>query len=137
VRTVCCGQPNEQRFPVVYDSEQRCSDGALEGRVVTKLSPGQPLEPLSRSVAGEAAQVHGNDTSTVQFQSNAPAFVLFPSKCMAPTGGPTSHFAFAHPNRALAHPPPSPSPYSLSSSHYCRYPTPMRRHHAPTPDLGT
>jgi len=68
----CCGDgshpsvtspigPDGWGITSIDHSEGRLAQGRLIGGVVCKLRPWQPPEPIPRTIAGEAAQVHGDD----------------------------------------------------------------------------
>ena len=54
-------RPDGWRIAPVDDAERRVPQRGLVGGVVDVLGPWQPAQPLSRSIAGEAAQVHDDD----------------------------------------------------------------------------
>ena len=50
------------RVAAIDHTEQRLVERCLVGRVVDVLRPRQPAQPLSGTIAGEAAQIHDDDS---------------------------------------------------------------------------
>ena len=54
-------RPDGRRVVAVHNPERSVLERGLEGGVVDVLLPGQPTEPLPRSITHEAAKVHDDD----------------------------------------------------------------------------